>query len=75
MQTELAVATETEFVDLVVQQIACGIEDAVAYWLGRVEKELATSGLTADEKLRAIALTLQEYKEATGNLPFRGAQA
>lgn len=75
MQTELAVATETEFVDLIAEQIACGIEDAVGYWLGRVEQQLATGGLTADEKLRAIALTLREYKEATGNPPFRCAQA
>ena len=73
MQSELAVVTQTEFVDLVAQQIACGIEDAVGYWLGRVEQQLSTSGLTAAEKLRAIALTLQEYKEATGNLPFRCA--
>jgi len=59
---------QSEFVDLVAQEIACGIDHAVDYWLGRIEQELASSRLTPGEQVRAIELILQEYKEATGNL-------
>ena len=63
-------ATETDFVSMVAQEIAFGIEGAVDYWLGRIERELADRSLSSDAKMRAIALILQEYKQATGKMPF-----
>jgi hypothetical protein len=71
----LAGTTEIDVVSLIAEQIASGIEDAVGYWLGRVEQELATSGLTALEQLRAIELIVREYKETTERVQFRWAEA
>jgi hypothetical protein len=68
-------AAQIDLVGLIAEQIASGIDNAVGYWLGRVERELATSGLTPNEQLRAIELILREYKETTGKLPFRCAEA
>lgn len=67
--------TQVDLVGLIAAEIACGIDEAVGYWLDRVERRLADSGLTPDEQLRAIGLVLREYKEATGKLPFYCAQA
>jgi hypothetical protein len=67
--------TNNDFIDLVAREIAFGIDDAVRYWLGRIERELSESGLSADEQLRAIELVLQEYKAVTGSLDFDCAQA
>ena len=67
--------THTDFVSLVAREIAFGIDDAVGYWLGRIERELRESGLSPDEQLRAIELILQEYKATTGSLDFNCAQA
>lgn len=66
---------QIDLVSLIAEQIASGIDNAVGYWLGRVERELATSGLTPNEQLRAIELILQEYKVTTGKPQFRCAEA
>jgi hypothetical protein len=68
-------AAQIDLVSLIAEQIASGIDSAVGYWLGRIERELASSGLTPNEQLRAIELILREYREATGKLPFRCAEA
>jgi hypothetical protein len=68
-------AAEMDFVSLIAQEIAFGIEDAVGYWLGRIEQELIKPGLSSAEKVRAVALILEEYKQATGKLPFSCARA
>lgn len=67
--------THSDLVELIASEIAAGIDDAVGYWLGRVERQLADSGLTSEEQLLAIELILTEYKEATGKMQFRCAQA
>jgi hypothetical protein len=67
--------TPTGLVDLIAQEIACGIDRALGYWLGRVEQELVASGLSPAERLRAIASLLQEYREVTGKYHSRCAQA
>jgi hypothetical protein len=66
---------QADFIDLVALEIASGIDGAAGCWLGRVERELAASGLNQDEQLRAIALVLDEYKQITGKSYFRCAQA
>ncbi|HKW19389.1 MAG TPA: hypothetical protein VJO35_17905 [Terriglobales bacterium] len=71
----MASPIQIDVVSLIAEQIACGIDNAVGYWLGRVERELAGSGLTPAEQVRAIELILREYKEITGNSPLRCAEA
>ncbi len=68
-------STPADFVSMIAQEIVSGIDDAVGYWLGRIEHELAGRALSAEQRLREVELVIREYKEATGKLPFRCAQA
>jgi hypothetical protein len=60
---------------MIAQEVVSGIHEAVDYWLNRIEHELTSRGLSAEQQLRAVELVIQEYKEATGKLPLRCAQA
>ena len=59
-------ATRADFVSLVAEEIAFGIDHALDYWLGRIEMELMDAKLTTSERLHAIESILREHKEATG---------
>jgi hypothetical protein len=68
-------STQSDLVTLIAHEVVSGIEEAVDYWLGRIEQELTGRGLSAEQQLRAVERVIREYKEATGKLPFRCAQA
>ena len=70
-----SVATRADFVSLVAEEIVSGIDNALNYWLGRIDMELADAKLTTAERLRAIELILREYKEATGKSELSCAAA
>lgn len=71
----MAIATQTDLVGLIAAEIAGGIDEAIEYWLGRIERELMDRKLTPHEQLRAIGNVLREYKQVTGRLHFRSAEA
>lgn len=60
---------------MIAQEVVSGIDEAVSYWLGRIEHELANRGFSAEQQLRGVEVVIREYKEATGKLPFSYAQA
>jgi len=68
-------ATAADFVSLVSEEIAFGIDHALNYWLGRIEMELVDAKLTAIERIYAIELILREYKEASGKAHLSCASA
>ena len=68
-------AIRADFVSLVAEEIASGIDHAMDYWLGRIEMELVDAKLTTIERIHAIELILREYKEATGKAQLRCASA
>ena len=68
-------STHSDLVTLIAHEVVSGIEEAVGYWLNRIEQELTGKGLSAEQQLRAVERVIREYKEATGKLPFRCAQA
>ena len=68
-------ATRADFVSLIAEEIASGIDHAMDYWLGRIEMELVDAKLTTIERIHAIELILREYKEATGKVQLRCASA
>ena len=68
-------ATGTEFVSMVAEEIVSGIDNAVEYWLGRIEQELGDGSLTTSEQVRAIQRILREYKEVTGKTQIICASA
>lgn len=68
-------ATRADFVSLVAEEISCGIDHALDYWMGRIEIELVDRKLTAADKFRAIEAILREYKEVTGKTQLTCASA
>ena len=68
-------STQSDLVSMIAHEVVSGIDEAVGYWLGRIEEELTGGGSSAEQQLRAIERVVREYKEATGKLPFRCAQA
>jgi hypothetical protein len=68
-------ATRADFVSLVAEEISCGIDHALDYWMGRIEIELVDTRLTAAERFRAIERILREYKEVTGKAEMHCASA
>jgi len=68
-------SSQSDLVSMIAQEVVSGIEEAVGYWLNRIEQELVGRGLSAEQQLRGIELVIREYKEATGKLPFRCPEA
>lgn len=67
--------TQSDLVIMIAHEVVSGIDEAVGYWLGRIEQEIVGRGLSAEAQLRGVELVIREYKEATGKLPFHCAQA
>lgn len=59
-------ATRSDFVEMVAEEVSSGIEQALGYWLGRIEIEVIDRSLTASQRVNAIAEILQEYKVLSG---------
>jgi hypothetical protein len=53
---------KSDFIALVADEIACGIDCALRYWLGRIELEVIDRSLTPQQRLRAVEEILTEYK-------------
>lgn len=68
-------STKADLVSMIAQEVVSGIDEAVGYWLNRIEQELVGRGLSAEQQLRGVELVIKEYKEATGKFPFRCAEA
>ena len=68
-------STQSDLVSMIAHEVVSGIDEAVGYWLNRIEQELTARGLSAEQQLSRVELVIREYKEATGKLPFRCAEA
>jgi hypothetical protein len=66
-----SIATRADFVSLVAEEIASGIDRALQYWLGRIELEIENARLSGADRIHAIEQILEEYKVASGTAPFR----
>jgi hypothetical protein len=75
-ESTLATAsTQSDLISMIAHEVVSGIDEGVGYWLGRIEQEIVGRGLSAEQQLRAIERVIREYKEVTGKLPFRCAEA
>jgi hypothetical protein len=76
-ESTLAIAsTQSDLISMIAHEVVSGIDEAVGYWLGRIEQDLVgRRGLSAEQQLHAVERVIREYKEATGKLPFRCAEA
>jgi hypothetical protein len=75
-ESTLAIAsTQSDLVSMIAHEVVSGIDEAVGYWLGRIEQEIVGRGLSAEQQLRAVELVIREYKQATGKMPFQCTEA
>lgn len=68
-------STKSDLVSMIAQEVVAGIDEALGYWLGRIERELIGRGSSPEQQIRGIELVLREYQEATGKPPFGCAEA
>ena len=68
-------STQSDLISMIAHEVISGIDEGVGYWLGRIEQELVGGGLSAEQQLHAVERVIREYKEATGKLPSRCAEA
>lgn len=68
-------ATQTDFVDMVAEEVSSGIDRALGYWLGRIELEVVDRSLTTSQRIDAIENILQEYKVRSGRADVGCASA
>jgi hypothetical protein len=67
--------THADFVNIIAEEIVSGIDNAVEYWLGRIEQELSDHTLTTLDRLQAIQRVLLEYESKTGRARLARASA
>jgi hypothetical protein len=67
--------TQADLVRMIAEEIGSGIDEAVEYWLGRLEQELVGGEFSPEQQLRAVHRIIREYKQATGKFAFHCAQA
>jgi hypothetical protein len=68
-------ATQTDFVDMVAEEVSSGIDRALGYWLCRIELEVVDRSLTTSQRIDAIENILQEYKVRSGRADVSCASA
>lgn len=68
-------AMSADFVSIVAEEMASGIDSALRYWLGRIELEVVDRSLTTAERISAIEQIIEEYKALTDRMPSRRISA
>ena len=69
------VATKTDFVSMIAEEVSSGIDRALNYWLGRIEVEVVDRSLTTSQRLDAIQQIVNEYKQMSGAIEAGCASA
>jgi hypothetical protein len=55
-----------EIVDVIAQEMACGIDRAVECWMSQIERALDDTHLTSLGRLYAVKEVLEQYRSLTG---------
>jgi hypothetical protein len=68
-------AVPREIVDVFADEIACGVDRAVEYWMSQIEHALADRELTTLGRLYAVKEIVERYKALTGKLRLEARRA
>jgi hypothetical protein len=60
------VAVAQEFVSIIAEEIASGVDRAVECWMAQMEEALNDGHLTSPGRLAAVQAVMRQYKEITG---------
>jgi len=61
-----ATAIPTDVIDVIVAEMAMGVERAVEFWMSQIEQALTDGRLTTLGRLNAVRSIVEEYKCSTG---------
>lgn len=64
-----------EIVDVIADEMACGVDRAVEYWMSQIEHALADRELTTLGRVYAIKDVVEQYKALTGKMEFEVRRA
>lgn len=59
-------AVSREIVDVLADEMACGVDRAVAFWMSEIDQALSDTQLTSLGRLYAIKEVVERYKGLTG---------
>jgi hypothetical protein len=62
------IAVPREIVDVIADEMACGVDRAVEYWMSQIDEAFSDSELTSLGRLYAIKEVLERYKDLTGKM-------
>jgi acetyl-CoA carboxylase alpha subunit len=72
----LATATVTgNFVDVIVAEMASGVDRAVECWMSQIEQALTDADMTSLGRLQAVRQVVEKYKNLTGKAQLKGRTA
>lgn len=72
----MATATVTgNFVDVIVAEMASGVDRAVECWMSQIEQALTDADLTSLGRLQAVRQVVEKYKNLTGKAQLKGRTA
>ena len=64
----------SDFVEIVANEIASGIDRAVESWLAQVDLALTDNQLTTLGRMNAIQEVIRKYKNQTGKVQLRSCE-
>jgi hypothetical protein len=64
-----------EIVDVIADEMACGVDRAVEYWMSQIEHALADRELTTLGRVYAVKDIVEQYKALTGKVEFEVRRA
>jgi hypothetical protein len=59
-------AVPREIVDVIANEMACGVDRAVECWMSQIEEALEDTRLTSLGRLYAVTEVVERYKSLTG---------
>jgi hypothetical protein len=70
-----ATAIPREIVDVIADEMACGVDRAVEYWMSQVDEAIHDEHLTSLGRLYAVKEVLERYKSLTGKAELEARRA
>jgi hypothetical protein len=71
----IATTVSREIMDVIVDEMACGVERAVECWMSEIEQALDDTRLTSLGRLNAVKEVVERYKSLTGKMELEVRRA
>jgi hypothetical protein len=61
-------AVNRDLVQMIAEEMACGVETAVEFWMTEIDRALTDMQLTTLGRLNAVGKVIEKYKHLTGKV-------